>query len=66
YVSYGKRPHCISRFENTIVHFNNKGVQTDTNQKQDCTTTGGSSGISGSCTATSTDRINQSGGELKK
>jgi hypothetical protein len=47
---------------------NNKGinVQTDTNQKQDCETVGGSSGIAGSCHATSTDRVNQSGGELRK
>jgi hypothetical protein len=47
---------------------NNTGinVQTDTNQKQDCLTAGGSSGISGSCTAGSTDTISQSGGILKK
>jgi hypothetical protein len=47
---------------------NNTGVnvQTDTNQKQDCQTVGGSSGISGSCTATSTDRVNDSGGILNK
>jgi hypothetical protein len=37
-------------------------VQTDTNQKQDCLTAGGTSGISGSCTATSTDNVMQSGG----
>jgi len=41
-------------------------VQTDTNQKQDCLTAGGSSGISGSCTASSTDTVTQSGGILKK
>jgi hypothetical protein len=43
---------------------NNTGVnvQTDTNQKQDCLTAGGSSGISGSCTAISTDNVAQSGG----
>jgi hypothetical protein len=43
---------------------NNTGVnvQTDTNQKQDCLTAGGSSGISGSCTAISTDNVTQSGG----
>jgi len=43
---------------------NNTGVnvQTDTNQKQDCLTAGGTSGFSGSCTATSTDNIMQSGG----
>jgi len=47
---------------------NNTGVnvQTDTNQKQVCQTVGGTSGISGSCIGTSTDRINQSGGQLTK
>jgi hypothetical protein len=47
---------------------NNTGVnvQTDTNEKQDCQTAGGSSGISGSCTASSTDTVTQSGGILKK
>jgi hypothetical protein len=47
---------------------NNTGVnvQTDTNQKQDCLTAGGSSGVSGSCTASSTDTLSQSGGILKK
>ncbi|MFY9869348.1 MAG: hypothetical protein WAK17_06485 [Candidatus Nitrosopolaris sp.] len=50
------------------IHVNNTGVNvpTDTNQKQYCDTAGGSSGITGSCQATSTDRITQSGGELKK
>jgi hypothetical protein len=48
-------------------NLNNTGinVQTDTNQKQDCQTVGGTSGISGSCTATSTDTVNQTGG-IKK
>ena len=32
-------------------------VQTDTNQKQDCTTVGGSSGIANSCTATPLTRL---------
>jgi hypothetical protein len=53
----------------TIVsHFNNTGVnvQTDTNQKQECKTAGGASGITGSCTAASTDTVTQSGGILKK
>jgi hypothetical protein len=50
---------------NTI---NNQGinVQTDTDQKQDCQTTGGSSGIANSCQASSTDHVSQSGGNLKK
>ncbi len=66
-------------------HTNNTGVnvQTDTNQKQDCVTAGGYSGISGgddgfhwgygddrqshgSCTADSNDKVDQSGGILKK
>jgi hypothetical protein len=49
-------------------NLNNTGinVQTDTNQKQDCQTAGASSGISGSCLATSTDKVNQTGGILKK
>ena len=43
---------------------NNTGVnvQTDTAQKQNCETAGGSSPMSGSCTATSTDNVMQSGG----
>jgi hypothetical protein len=47
---------------------NNTGVnvQTDTNQKQDCLTAGANSGIANSCTASSTDNINQQGGILKK
>jgi hypothetical protein len=50
------------------IHVNNTGVNvpTDTNQKQDCQTVGGSSGISSSCTASSTDTVTQSGGVLKK
>ena len=47
---------------------NNTGVnvQTDTAQKQNCETAGGSSGLTNSCTASSTDTISQSGGVLKK
>jgi hypothetical protein len=47
---------------------NNTGVnvQTDTNQKQQCDTAGGTSPITNSCTATSTDTVTQSGGVLKK
>jgi hypothetical protein len=50
------------------IHVNNTGINvpTDTDQKQECQTAGGSSGISGSCHATSTDRINQSGGQLPR
>jgi hypothetical protein len=51
-----------------LVDENNTGisVQTDTDQKQDCLTAGGSSPISGSCVANSNDQITQSGGILKK
>jgi hypothetical protein len=50
------------------IHVNNTGVNvpTDTNQKQNCETAGGTSPVSGSCTATSSDSITQSGGVLKK
>lgn len=41
-------------------------VPTDTDQKQQCDTAGGMSGISGSCTAKSNDTISQSGGVLHK
>ncbi len=43
---------------------NNTGVNvpTDTDQKQDCVTAGGYSGIADSCHASSTDKIDQSGG----
>jgi hypothetical protein len=49
-------------------HLNNTGVnvQTETNQPQTCQTVGGTSGITGSCTASSTDTVTQSGGILKK
>jgi hypothetical protein len=40
-------------------------VQTDTNQKQNCETAGGSSPISMSCTAASSDTVSQSGGVKK-
>ena len=50
--------------------FKNQGeginVQTNTDQKQKCDTTGGSSGITDSCKATTRDGITQSGGELRK
>jgi hypothetical protein len=47
---------------------NNTGVnvQTDTHQKQDCQTVGGTSGMANSCIGTSTDTVTQSGGLLKK
>jgi len=57
------------------IHVNNTGVNvpTDTSQKQGCDTAGVNSAIShsgeggpGSCTATSTDNINENGGILKK
>jgi hypothetical protein len=47
---------------------NNTGINvpTDTQQKQECETAGGTSPITGSCTATSTDTIDQSGGIVKE
>ena len=50
------------------LHVNNTGVNvpTDTDQKQQCDTAGGMSGISSSCTAKSNDTISQSGGILTK
>jgi hypothetical protein len=49
------------------IHVNNTGVNvpTDTDQKQQCDTVGGTSPVSTSCTATSSDTINNSGGVLK-
>jgi hypothetical protein len=41
-------------------------VPTDTDQKQQCDTAGGMSGITNSCTAKSNDTVTQSGGILKK
>jgi hypothetical protein len=41
-------------------------VPTDTDQKQQCDTAGGTSPITSSCTATSKDNITQSGGVLHK
>jgi hypothetical protein len=50
------------------LRVNNTGVNvpTNTDQKQNCETAGANSGIGGSCTASSTDTITQSGGILKK
>ncbi|MGC1932105.1 MAG: hypothetical protein WA667_24295 [Candidatus Nitrosopolaris sp.] len=48
-------------FNNTAIN-----VQTDTNQKTECKTTGETSPISGSCTAASTNNVAQSGGILHK
>jgi hypothetical protein len=50
------------------IHVNNTGVNvpTDTDQKQQCDTVGGTSPMSTSCTATSSDTNTQSGGVLKK
>jgi hypothetical protein len=45
-------------------HTNNTGVNvpTDTNQKQNCESAGGNSGIAMSCTTNSNDQVTQSGG----
>jgi hypothetical protein len=59
-----------SAAETTTVtkHLNSTGVnvQTETTQPQNCQTAGGSSGLTSSCTASSTDTVTQSGGILKK
>jgi hypothetical protein len=41
-------------------------VPTDTQQKQECETAGGTSPITSSCTAASTDTVTQSGGIMKE
>ncbi|MGA9150013.1 MAG: hypothetical protein WBZ36_05495 [Candidatus Nitrosopolaris sp.] len=50
------------------MRVNNTGVNvpTHTNQKQECQTVGGTSGITNSCQTTSTDTVTQSGGMLQK
>jgi hypothetical protein len=59
-----------SAAETTTItkNVNNTGVNTptDSSQKQDCVTAGGTSGISGSCTATSANTNTESGGILHK
>jgi hypothetical protein len=47
---------------------NNTGINvpTDTQQKQECETAGGTSPVSGSCTAASTNTITSSGGIVKE
>ncbi|MFZ0895237.1 MAG: hypothetical protein WAZ77_12115 [Candidatus Nitrosopolaris sp.] len=49
-------------------NINNTGINvpTDTQQQQECETAGGSSGVSNSCHADSTDNISQSGGIMKE
>jgi hypothetical protein len=49
-------------------HLSNTGinVQTDTYQNQTCATTSGNSGISGSCTASSIDHVNENGGKSRR
>ena len=62
----------IALADTITKNVNNTGVNvpTNTDQNQDCKTGGGGtptgSPITGSCTATSTDTITQSGGILKK
>jgi hypothetical protein len=41
-------------------------VPTDTQQKQECETAGGTSPVAGSCTASSTNTITSTGGVLKE
>ena len=48
------------------VNNNGTNVQTETNQKQNCITAGGYSGVADSCHASSSDKVESSGGLLSK
>jgi hypothetical protein len=61
---FGFRPPPGNSITKTIDN-HGVNVQTDTDQKQDCRTAGGTSGIADSCHATSIDTITESGG-IKK
>jgi hypothetical protein len=63
-VSIGTAHIALARHHDSTKAFENSGinVQTDTNQGQACETASGTSPISGSCTASSTDTISQRGG----
>ena len=68
-VAIGNGRMALAAETTTITkNVNNTGVnvQTDTNQKQDCLTAGGTSGLANSCQGTSTDMVTQSGGILHK
>ena len=58
----------IALADNTNVKVNNTGINepTDTNQKAQCDTAGGTSPVSTSCGEGSTDNIANSGGQLHK
>jgi hypothetical protein len=64
----GRAAFADTNTKTVTIHVNNTGVNvpTDTDQKQNCQTAGGTSAISGSCIGSSTDTITQSGGVLKK
>jgi hypothetical protein len=66
-IGYGRMA-LAADTKTVTVHINNTGVNTptDSDQKQDCTTVGEMSGISGSCTATSANTNTESGGILHK
>jgi hypothetical protein len=68
-IAIGNGRMALAQETTTITkNVTNAGVNTsiDSNQKQDCVTAGGTSGIMGSCHSTSTDRNNETGGILKK
>jgi hypothetical protein len=68
-IAIGNGRMALAQETTTITkNTNNTGINTpiDSSQKQDCQTVGGSSGISGSCAASSTNTNTQSGGILHK
>ena len=66
-IALGSGRMALADTKTVTIHVNNTGVNvpTDTDQKQQCDTAGGTSPMSTSCTATSSDTITQSGGVLK-
>ena len=64
----GRAAFADTNTKTVTIHVNNSGVNvpTDTAQKQNCETAGETSPMSGSCIASSSDSIPQSGGVLKK
>ncbi|MGC1932119.1 MAG: hypothetical protein WA667_24365 [Candidatus Nitrosopolaris sp.] len=59
---------ALAANDNVTKVLDNKGisVQTDTNEKAQCDTAGGTSPVSTSCGEGSTDTITNSGGQLHK
>jgi hypothetical protein len=68
-VAIGSVHKALAADTKTITkNVDNTGVNTpqDTDQKQECLTAGGTSSITGSCTASSGNAVTESGGLLKK